>query len=155
MKVLETLAGAVIAVLFRFHLAGGHALRRRLDGKIHPQQGHVRIRQMHELGIAQEVVALVAEHAQGKVTRVVLEIGKLSAILPDAVRFCFDLCSEGTVVAGAQLDIIEIPGRARCRACGGEVMLERPFGRCECGGTDLEWLAGEELRVKEYEVSDV
>ena len=65
---------------------------------------------MHELGIAQEVVALVAEHAQGKVTRVVLEIGKLSAILPDAVRFCFDLCSEGTVVAGAQLEIIEIPG---------------------------------------------
>ena len=56
---------------------------------------------MHELGIAQEVVALVAEHAQGKVTRVVLEIGKLSAILPDAIRFCFDLCSEGTVVAGA------------------------------------------------------
>jgi hydrogenase nickel incorporation protein HypA/HybF len=110
---------------------------------------------MHELGIAQEVVAIVAEHAQGKVTRVVLEIGKLSAILPDAVRFCFDLCSEGTAVAGARLDIVEIPGRARCRACGAEVMLERPFGRCECGGTDLEWLAGEELRVKEYEVSDV
>jgi hydrogenase nickel incorporation protein HypA/HybF len=111
---------------------------------------------MHELGIAQEVVALVAEHAQRKVvTRVVLEIGKLSAILPDAIRFCFDMCSEGTVVQGAQLEIIEIPGRARCRACEGEVMLERPFGRCECGGCDLEWLAGEELRVKEYEVSDV
>jgi hydrogenase nickel incorporation protein HypA/HybF len=110
---------------------------------------------MHELGIAQEVVALVAEHAQRKVTRVVLEIGKLSAILPDAVRFCFDLCSEGTVVAGAELDIIEVPGRARCRACGAEVLLDRPFGRCDCGGTDLEWLTGEELRVKEYEVSDV
>jgi hydrogenase nickel incorporation protein HypA/HybF len=110
---------------------------------------------MHELGIAQEVVALVADHAGGKVTRVVLEIGKLSAILPDAVRFCFDLCSEGTVVAGATLDIIEIPGRARCRECGREVMLEQPFGRCLCGGTDLEWLTGEELRVKEYEVSDV
>lgn len=110
---------------------------------------------MHELGIAQEVVALVADHARRRVTRVVLEIGKLSAILPDAVRFCFDLCSEGTVVAGATLDIIEIPGRARCRNCGGEVILEQPFGRCQCGGTDLEWLTGEELRVKEYEVSDV
>jgi hydrogenase nickel incorporation protein HypA/HybF len=110
---------------------------------------------MHELGIAQEVVALVAEHAQRKVTRVVLEIGKLSAVLPDAIRFCFDVCSEGTVVQGAQLEIREIPGRARCRACDAEVMLERPFGRCECGGSDLEWLAGEELRVKEYEVSDV
>ena len=110
---------------------------------------------MHELGIAQEVVAIVAEHSRRRVTRVVLEIGKLSAILPDAIRFCFDMCSEGTVVEGAQLEIIEIPGRARCRACDAEVILERPFGRCECGGSDLEWLTGEELRVKEYEVSDV
>jgi len=110
---------------------------------------------MHELGIAQEVVALVAADARGKVTRVVLEIGRLSAVLPEAIRFCFDLCSAGTVVAGAELDIIEVPGRARCRGCGAEVILERPFGHCECGGSDLEWLSGDELRVKEYEVSDV
>ncbi len=107
---------------------------------------------MHELGIAQEVVALVSEHARGKVTRVVLEIGKLSAVLPDAIRFCFDLCSEGTPVEGAELDIIEVPGRARCRECGVDVVLERPFGRCECSSTDLEWLTGEELKVKEFEV---
>ncbi len=108
---------------------------------------------MHELGIAQSIVAIVTEHAQGaKVSRVVLEIGTLSAVLPDAVRFCFDLCSEGTVVEGATLDIIETPGKARCRSCGGDVTLDRPFGRCECGGTDLEWLSGEELKVKEFEV---
>jgi hydrogenase nickel incorporation protein HypA/HybF len=108
---------------------------------------------MHELGIAQEIVAIVSEHAgQARVTRVVLEIGKLALVLPDAVRFCFDLCSEGTVVEGASLEIIETPGRARCRECGQFVTLEKPFGRCECGNTDLEWLAGEELRVKEIEV---
>jgi hydrogenase nickel incorporation protein HypA/HybF len=107
---------------------------------------------MHELGIAQEVVAIVREHAPGKVTRVVLEIGKLSAILPDAIRFCFDLCSEGTVVEGATLEIIEVPGLARCRDCGGDVMLERPFGRCECGSADLDWVSGDELKVKEFEV---
>ena len=66
---------------------------------------------MHELGIAQEVVALVAADARGTVTRVVLEIGKLSAVLPEAIRFCFDLCSDGTVVAGAELDIVLVPGR--------------------------------------------
>jgi hydrogenase nickel incorporation protein HypA/HybF len=111
---------------------------------------------MHELGIAQEIVALVIEHSRGaRVTRVVLEIGKLSAVLPDAVRFCFDLCGEGTVVEGASLDIIETPGCARCRVCGGGVSLDRPFGRCECGSTDLEWLSGEELKVKEFEVADV
>src|SRR3954462_1043868 len=111
---------------------------------------------MHELGIAQEIVALVSEHAHGaRVTRVVLEIGKLAAILPDAVRFCFDLCAEGTVVEGADLVIIETPGLARCRACGGDVRLDRPFGRCECGSTDLEWRSGEELKIQEFEVADV
>lgn len=108
---------------------------------------------MHELGITQEVVALAVEHSGGaKVRRVVLEIGQLSAILPDAVRFCFDLCSEGTVVEGAELEIIEIPGKARCQSCGSELLLDRPFGRCACGGTELDWLSGEELRVKEIEV---
>ena len=108
---------------------------------------------MHELGIAQEIVALVSERAGGaRVTRVVLEIGKLAAVLPDAVRFCFELCVEGTALAGASLEIIETPGLARCRECGGNVALERPFGRCECGGTDLEWLSGEQLKIKEFEV---
>ena len=108
---------------------------------------------MHELGITQEIVAIASDHSKGaRVTRVVLEIGKLSAVLPDAIRFCFDLCSEGTVVEGALLEILETPGRARCRQCGIELLLEQPFGRCDCGNTDLEWLSGEELRIKEMEV---
>jgi hydrogenase nickel incorporation protein HypA/HybF len=108
---------------------------------------------MHELGIVQEVLAIVSEHSKGaKVTRVVLEIGKLSAVLPDAVRFCFDLCSQDTVAAGAHLEILETPGQACCRVCGATVLLEQPFGRCACGSSDLEWLSGEELKVKEMEV---
>jgi hydrogenase nickel incorporation protein HypA/HybF len=108
---------------------------------------------MHELGITQEILEVVTAHSKGAtVRRVVLEIGKLSAVLPDSLRFCFELCSEGTVAEGAILDIIETPGTARCRQCGAEVMLQRPFGRCECGCSDLEWLTGEELRIKEMEV---
>ena len=84
----------------------------------------------------------------------VLEIGKLSGVLPDAVRFCFGACAEGTAVEGAALEIVETPGRARCKACGGEVPLDRPFGRCGCGCTDLEWLAGDELQVRELELRD-
>jgi hydrogenase nickel incorporation protein HypA/HybF len=108
---------------------------------------------MHELGIAQEIVAIVAEHAGGsKVTRVVLEIGRHALILPDSIRFCFDLCSEGTVAQGARLEIREVPGRARCRDCGAEVALEQPFGTCDCGGADLQWLGGDEIKVKEMEI---
>ena len=89
---------------------------------------------MHELGIIQNIVVIVSENAKGaKVQRVTLEIGKLSAIMPDTVRFCFNICCEGTVLEGATLDIIEIPELARCRQCGAEVPLEQPFGICSCG----------------------
>lgn len=109
---------------------------------------------MHELAIAEDIVTALSERARGaRVRRVVLEIGKLSAILPDAVRFCFDLCSAGTAVEGAELEIIEPAGQARCRQCGAGVVLDRPFGRCTCGSTDLEWLSGEELKIKEMEVA--
>ncbi len=74
-------------------------------------------------------------------------------ILPDSIRFCFDLCSEGTAAEGARLEILEIPGRARCRHCGSEVALEEPFGICSCGSNDLQWLSGDEIKIKEMEVA--
>lgn len=63
---------------------------------------------MHELGITRNVVAICSEHAHGApVRRVTLEIGKLAAVLPESVRFCFDICSRGTLLEGARLEIIE------------------------------------------------
>jgi hydrogenase nickel incorporation protein HypA/HybF len=108
---------------------------------------------MHELGITQEIIAIASEGSGGvKIKRIVVEIGKLSAVLPDAVKFCFDLCSEGTAAEGAILEILEIPGRAKCRGCSAVVLLDRPYGLCACGESDLEWLSGEELKIKEIEV---
>ena len=46
----------------------------------------------------------------GRVVRVVVEVGELAAALPDALRFSFDVASEGTPVEGAALDIISTPG---------------------------------------------
>ncbi len=108
---------------------------------------------MHELGLALDIIERAERAAgQGRVTRIVVVVGKLAAVLPDALRFCFDLAAEDTAVAGALPEIVEEPGRARCRACGGEVALERPFGRCACGSSDLEWLAGEAITLAELEV---
>jgi hydrogenase nickel incorporation protein HypA/HybF len=108
---------------------------------------------MHELSITRSVVALCAEHARGaRVTRVTLEIGKLSALMPDSIRFCFDICAEGTPVAGAELEIIETPGRALCLDCGSEFAMTGLFGRCGCGSAKLQLISGEELRIKQMEV---
>ncbi|HJL15581.1 MAG TPA: hydrogenase maturation nickel metallochaperone HypA [Sandaracinaceae bacterium LLY-WYZ-13_1] len=81
-----------------------------------------------------------------------VDVGRLAAVLPDALRFAFELAREGTPAEGASLEIREIPGEARCRACGATLSLDRPYGTCACGGTDLEWLAGEELLIREMEV---
>ncbi|WYL96144.1 MAG: hydrogenase maturation nickel metallochaperone HypA [Gloeotrichia echinulata IR180] len=111
---------------------------------------------MHELGITQNIVAIVSEHAKGaKVSRVLLEIGKLSAIMPDAIRFCFDICSQGTVLAGSTLEILEIPGLGKCRQCGAEIALDKPFGICQCGSLELDLINGEELKIKEIEIEEV
>jgi len=108
---------------------------------------------MHELGITQEILEVITENAdERKVRRVVLEIGRLSCVLPDAVRFCFELCAEGTLAEGAKLEILEPPGLGKCRACGAEFPLYEAFARCVCGGSDIEWLRGEELKIKSMEV---
>jgi hydrogenase nickel incorporation protein HypA/HybF len=112
---------------------------------------------MHELAITQEIVAAVlqrAEEAGGRrVSRVVIAIGRLTAVLPAAVRFCFDLCTEDTLLAGAALVIEEPPGTARCRRCDACVVVEDLLGRCGCGGDDLDWLSGHELQIREMEMS--
>ena len=106
-----------------------------------------------EFGIAHQVIEICAAASGGaRITRVVLEIGKLSAVLPDAVRFCFDAAAEGTVAEGAELEIIEVPGLVRCEDCGRETMGNRPLGHCACGGLSFESLAGAELRIKAMEV---
>ena len=108
---------------------------------------------MHELGIAQEIIDICARRAgAARVCRVALEIGQHALILPDSIRFCFELCSEGTAVQGAILEIHHIPGLARCRECGAEIVLDQPFATCACGSSDMQWLSGDEIKIKEMEL---
>ncbi|MDY6781708.1 MAG: hydrogenase maturation nickel metallochaperone HypA [Cyanobacteriota bacterium] len=112
---------------------------------------------MHELAIAENIVAIASESARGApVKRVTLEIGQLSAILPDAIRFCFDICCQDTPLEGATLEIIEIPGMGKCNRCATEFPLDQPFGVCPaCDSLDLKIIRGEELTIKEMEVEEL
>ncbi len=109
---------------------------------------------MHELGISQSLVAIVSEQAGGKkVHRVWLEIGEHTALMPDALRFCFDVVTRGTVLEGAQLDILEIAPGIQCEECGAYASSQRAVGDCgQCGSTRLRKRTGDELNVKAMEV---
>ncbi|CAE6784182.1 MULTISPECIES: hydrogenase maturation nickel metallochaperone HypA [Nitrospira] len=105
---------------------------------------------MHELSITRNIVAIVNERARGaKVTQVTLEIGQLSPVIPDAIRFCFDVVAKGTLLEGAQLEVIEVPGHGQCRDCGRDVELRHLVARCSCGSSNLVRLSGEELNIKQ------
>ncbi|MEQ1651727.1 MAG: hydrogenase maturation nickel metallochaperone HypA [Hyphomicrobium sp.] len=107
---------------------------------------------MHELGITRNIVAIVSEHAAGrKVTRVLLDVGRLSGVMSDAIRFSFDVVSDGTCLKGARLDIRDIEGLGRCRRCNTEFATPTLFTPCACGCRDIERVAGEELKVCEFE----
>ena len=103
---------------------------------------------MHELAIAESVVDTVTQRLPGAtITGVHLEIGALSGVVPDAIRFCFDLATEGTGLAGAELTITEDPARCRCRGCGSEFAPDGPIVLCPCGSADVAVTGGGELRI--------
>jgi len=112
---------------------------------------------MHEVGITQSMLDIAQEHARAqgstRILSLTMEIGQLSGVVPEAIRFCFEACARGTPAQGAQLIIDEIPALAKCRQCGGEHRPEIMSFACPaCGAFALELLRGEELRLKELEV---
>jgi hydrogenase nickel incorporation protein HypA/HybF len=110
---------------------------------------------MHELGITQNIVAIVAEHARGRaVTRVVVEIGELAGVMADSVAFCFDVVAKGTPLEGAVLEIRRIEARGRCRACETEFAQATLYTPCPCGSRAVERLTGTELSIKQFELAD-
>lgn len=103
---------------------------------------------MHELGITQSVVDAVTERTgSAPVASVRLRVGRLAGVVPDAMRFCFDLVTAGTPLEGAILEIDQPEGRARCRSCGAEFVPADLILLCDCGSADVEVLAGRELAV--------
>lgn len=109
---------------------------------------------MHELSVTRNIVAIVGERAGGaRVTQVTLEIGQLTAVVPDAIRFCFDAVTKGTLMEGAHLEVIEVPGRGQCRDCGRDVELSNLVAHCPCGSSNVVRLAGEELNITQMVIA--
>jgi hydrogenase nickel incorporation protein HypA/HybF len=106
------------------------------------------------MAITQSVVDAVCEHAEGRrVHSVKLQVGALCAVVPDSMRFCFELATEGTLADGARLELDLQPGTARCRTCSSEFQLPDLILLCPCGSADVEVMTGRDLRILSMEVS--
>ena len=111
---------------------------------------------MHELSLADAVVTIVREHADGRrVTAVDLRVGRLRQVVPDALQFAFELLANGTNVDGAALNIEHVPIRVRCGVCGAESeQREFPLACASCGAVTVDVVSGDELHVDSIELED-
>nr|WP_294527037.1 hydrogenase maturation nickel metallochaperone HypA [uncultured Rhodopila sp.] len=112
---------------------------------------------MHEMALCEGVVGLVEDEARKqsftRVKSIILEIGVLGHVAPEAMLFCFDAVSHGTMAEGAKLVIERTPGAGWCLDCSKTVPLQERFGACpDCGRHHVQITSGDELRVRELEV---
>lgn len=112
---------------------------------------------MHEMSLAEGVLQIIedAARAQGfaRVKTVVLDIGQLAAVEPEALRFCFDAVIAGGIAEGATLEIMATPGEGWCMQCAATVPVTEQLGTCpQCGGYRVRVTGGTEMRVRELMV---
>ncbi len=114
---------------------------------------------MHEMGIALQIVEIATESipadaGEVRVEKINLKIGKLAAVVPDSLRFCFDVAIKDTPLEGAKLSIQELPVMARCKDCDTQWTIDSPAFTCEnCQSGALEILSGRELDIESIEIS--
>ncbi|MEU7072273.1 hydrogenase maturation nickel metallochaperone HypA [Streptomyces narbonensis] len=115
---------------------------------------------MHEMSLAVAVVDQVETAAQSRgavgVSSIVLDVGELAGVVPDALAFCFELACAGTVVEGAELITRTVRGTARCAPCAGDWEVGMPPRLlCPgCGAAAAELVSGRELRIREVRWAD-
>lgn len=107
---------------------------------------------MHELSIAQSLMDIIQQeadrHGVERVVRVGVSVGAFSAVVPQALRFSFDMVKENTVAHQAELVIQEVPLTGRCTECGAEAELAAPGQDCPaCGAAGVELTGGRDLTI--------
>ncbi|QIL79451.1 hydrogenase maturation nickel metallochaperone HypA [Diaphorobacter sp. HDW4A] len=114
---------------------------------------------MHEASLAGGVLRVVEQSAAqegfARVTLLRLEVGQLAGVEMRALQFALDSIAPGTLLDGARIDYVELPGVAWCLPCGQRSLLARRGDPCvHCGGYQLQPVEGTEFRVSEMLVED-
>lgn len=114
---------------------------------------------MHELAVAQEILALVQRHvAEGQapaVRAVRVRIGELAGVVPESLDFCFGAIVAGTPWQRAMLAIERVPASARCLACGEVFATSVPGSGCpRCASGRVQMITGDELHVDAVDLDD-
>lgn len=115
---------------------------------------------MHELSLVQGIVDIVKQemenHGLTKLLKVRVKYGRLAQVVPDALQMGWEVMTNGTPFAGAELELEEIPLRVACCKCATEfspVETEGLLMTCPSCGEDFghKVLSGREFYLDEIE----
>ena len=112
---------------------------------------------MHELSIMEEAVRMAVDAAKSagksRVLVLRLRVGAMSGVVPEAMRFAFDVVCNDTIAAGASLEIESVPGVCWCGTCRAEFECEKFFVECpRCHKVSGELRRGREMEIAAIEV---
>ena len=112
---------------------------------------------MHELSLAGGILRLIeqtrARDPFERVTHVTLEVGALSGVEVESLRFALQAIAPDTCMAGADIVIQEPPAQAWCLPCGQSVPILQRLDLCpQCGSAQLQPTSGTELRLVDLRV---
>jgi hydrogenase nickel incorporation protein HypA/HybF len=121
---------------------------------------------MHEMPVTQAMLDMALQHADGRrITDIYLQVGMMSAIVPESVEVFFDYLSQDTLAEGAALHFEREPIEMTCLDCGqqadlspweGEpprtIMMEALHRGCQCGSNKLRVTGGVGFEMKSLNV---
>ena len=112
---------------------------------------------MHEMSLCENIREIIEERASAdgfsSVKKVWLEVGPLSCVEPEALRFGFDVVMRGSVAEGAVLEIATASAMARCPACGETAAINQRFAPCpSCCMGPMAVVSGDALKISKLEV---
>jgi hydrogenase nickel incorporation protein HypA/HybF len=108
---------------------------------------------MHEFGLAEGVLDTVRRRAGGRpVRRVRVRAGVRHGVDEESMAMAFRFVAEGTEADGAALDLVTVPVRLACRACGYEADSFDVLATCpRCAGEEVDLAGGDELILESLE----
>jgi hydrogenase nickel incorporation protein HypA/HybF len=111
---------------------------------------------MHELSVASAVLNTALKHADGRPVEVVaMRVGALRQVVPESLRFYWEIVARDTICEEARLELREIDARLQCEDCGHEWEPQIPAFRCPiCTSAAVAVSAGEELEIDYLEVRE-
>ncbi len=112
---------------------------------------------MHERPIVEKIFNALKDEllktGSERLLGVHIRIGELGDIKPEPLKLYLDEMSRDTPLAGALVEIEEVPPGTRCMECLTDIEDEGPLAVCpECLGCSFERLTGHELEIVSIEV---